>query len=54
MTNLEEESLEKEAAFNVGCSHPASFISGRDEYGLPIFKGASEHPGITPNVTNAA
>ncbi|KAK1379278.1 hypothetical protein POM88_026022 [Heracleum sosnowskyi] len=38
MISLEKEALKNDASFNVGLKNPASFVSGRDEFGLPIFK----------------
>lgn len=47
MVELEKESLEEQAAFNTGCPNPLGFITGRDEFGLPIF---SKTTGYAPKV----
>lgn len=37
LASLEKEQLEETAKFNTGLPNHSSFITGRDEYGLPIF-----------------
>lgn len=37
MVECEKASMEEKAKFNSGFTHPNSFITGREEYGLPMF-----------------
>ncbi|KAK1384182.1 hypothetical protein POM88_021917 [Heracleum sosnowskyi] len=52
VAEFEKQTLLESASFNAGLNNPTIFITGRDEYGLPIFNTTQTESGppIEPNV----
>lgn len=51
MERFEKDTLEQTANFNLGFQNPGSFISGRDEFGLPIFSKKSADLNSKPEAS---